>query len=116
MKMHEDWWDYFDVDPYEVLGRQMTGLFGEPITIRLDRISWAYLDWLNSELKGDIKRFVRDVERALRPEHGDRDTAYAGAVHNVYLRYERDGKRRPPWCPPANPIFFNDLGDIDISE
>lgn len=116
MKRYENWWSYFDTDLHEILGRQMTGLFGEPITIRLDRISWAYLDWLGAELKGDIKRFVSDVERALRPEHGGRDAAYAGAVHNVYLRFERDGKPRPPWCPPANPVLYKDLRDIDIPE
>lgn len=116
MSKTENWWNYFDEDPYEVIGRQYLGLFDETITVRLSRINWAYLDWLKSELKGDIPRFIKDVEKLSRPEHGNRDDAFAGGVRSVFLRYERDGRPRPPWCSPADPNFFVDLEELEIEK
>ena len=54
------WWDYFDEDPYEKSGRYMPDAFGNPIIVRLARISWAYLDWLDETYDRDGGKFFKD--------------------------------------------------------
>ena len=112
----EPWSDYFDEDPFEVVGRQVQGMFGEKITISINRIDWAYLDWIEKELDGKVDDFIKDVERLRRPHDGERNEVFAGAVRQVYLKFERAGKRRPPWCTPANPEDFDELEGLEDRE
>ncbi len=110
------WNDYFDDDPFEIVGRQVEGAFGETITVSINRIDWAYLEWVEKELNGNVKDFIKQVERRRRPHDGERNEAFAGAVRQIYLKFEREGKRRPPWCAAAHPDDFDELEGLEDRE
>lgn len=115
--MKEDnWWDYFDEDPFEPVGRQIEGMFGETITVTINRLDWAYLDWLEKKRGGKIKEFFKYVESVRRPSDGERDEVVAWGVRQVYLRFEQEGKPRPPWCAAANPDDFDELENLEKRE
>lgn len=103
------WWDYFDDDPYETLGRHMPDSFGHPVVIELSRISWAYLDWIAEREDCDLRKLFLDNDLLWRPEDGCRKTWTESLVKTAYLRREKRGLPRPPWCPPANPFEFLDI-------
>ena len=105
----ETWWDYFDEDPYEKIGRFVTGAFGQPMIVSLSRISWAYLDWLDQTEGSDDDRFFIENDRIRLESDGSIDDWMEGAVRTLYLRRERSGSPRPPWCPPGNPAEFVDI-------
>ena len=110
------WWDYYSEDPHEQIGRQVPGMFGEPITVCLDRIFWAYLDWIKEHLNIDINRFFADVERRRRPKDGTRDQVFAWAVIVAFAHHEVAGKPRPPWCPPVDPDYIDMLDGLEKRE
>lgn len=110
------WWDYFDEDPNEPIGRQVEGMFGEKITVSINRLDWEYLDWIEKELGGKTKEFIKYVERVRRPNDGERNDIFAAAVRQIYLRFEKQGKPRPPWCAPANPLDFDELENLEKRE
>jgi len=103
------WWDYFDEDPYEKSGRYMPDAFGNPIIVRLARISWAYLDWLDETYDRDGGKFFQDNHKVHDPLECDFDEWMEGAVSGVYLRNERRSRPRPAWCPAANPAQYTDV-------
>jgi len=113
---NECWNDYFDEDPFEVVGRQVEGAFGEVIVVSINRVDWAYLDWVEKELGGKIDDFIKLVERMRRPHDGERNEVFAAAVRQVYLKFERDGRPRPPWCTPAHPDEFDELECLERRE
>lgn len=105
----ETWWDYFDEDPYEKVGRYMPSALGHLVTFELDRVSWAYLDWLAAEDGCDIEKLFIDNDLIWRPEDGCRSSWMEGAVRKGYLWREKHGLPRPAWCPPANPAEYIDI-------
>lgn len=105
----KSWWDYFDEDPYEKIGRHVQSVMGVPIVVKLARISWAYLDWLEQTEQRNIQNFFRENEEIHDPNECDFDEWMEGAVHQGYLERERDGCPRPDWCPPANPAELVDI-------
>lgn len=105
----ETWWDHFNEDPYEKIGRYVAGAFGRPIIVYLSRISWAYLDWLEEEEACDVQQFFIDNDAIRLESDGCLHAWMEGAVKTGYLRRERKGLPRPSWCPPANPAEFVDI-------
>jgi len=103
------WWNTFDNDPYEKVGRFVHGAMGAEILVRLARISWAYLDWLDEVEKCDGREFFCDNEKIHNPSECDFDDWMEGAVHQLYLEREKEGSPRPEWCPPANPADLMDI-------
>lgn len=103
------WWDYFDEDPYEKVGRYVPSVLGTPIVVRMARVSWVYLDWLSEVEQCDIHEFFAENEKAHDPTECDFDEWMEGAVQQGYLRREKKGLPRPDWCPPANPAELVDI-------
>lgn len=103
------WWDHYNEDPYEIIGRHVIGAFGCPIIVNLSRISWAYLDWLDETEGSDDDFFFIENDRIRRESDGSIHDWMEGAVRTLYLRRERSGSPRPPWCPPVNPAEFVDI-------
>lgn len=103
------WYDYFDEDPSEEIGRFVQGLFGEDVNIIMPRISWAYLDWLETELGGDLKGFFLKCETIDIPQDECRHEAYRNAVYYNYIKRESKKLARPPWCPPADPTEIDEI-------
>ena len=112
----ETWWDYFDEEPYEKVSRQVEGMFGEKITITLDRLDWAYLDWIEENLNANITKFIQTLERQRLPSDGERDQIFADNVRKNFLTFEKKGRPRPPWCDPAHPDDFDELEHIEIRD
>jgi len=109
----ETWWDYFDEDPEEIIGRQVVGLFGEKLTYHQRRINWAYLDWIEEHLNCEINEMFLNVEKYWRPEDGPLEEFVGAIVRQNFIRFEKEGKPRPPWCPPVDPIYFDELEDLE---
>lgn len=107
--IQKSWWDYFDEDPYEKVGRYVPDAFGKPMIVILARISWAYLDWLEEVEKCDISGFFQDNDRDRWEEDGTIHEVMEGAVRLSYLRREKLGYPRPEWCPPASPAEYMDI-------
>ncbi|WP_208349002.1 hypothetical protein [Pseudaestuariivita rosea] len=105
----ETWWDHFDEDPFEKVGRIVTGPFGEDLTIQMSRINWAYLDWLEADQKGNIAKYLVDAELKRRPEDGCRHRWMEDCVRTTYLWREKNGLPRPGWCGAAHPAEFVDI-------
>ena len=103
------WYDYFDEDPDEEIGRNVEGIFGETILIVMPRVSWAYLDWMETELGGNIKGFIHRCETIYIPEDECRHEAYKMAVYYNYIKRESKKLSRPPWCPAADPDDIAEL-------
>jgi hypothetical protein len=103
------WWDYFDEDPREEIGRNVEGVFGEPVLVIMPRVFWAYLDWMETELKGDVRSFFIECEAVRSPVHGCITAAYQNAVYQNFLKRERKGLSRPPWCPALAPHELLDI-------
>lgn len=106
---YEIWWDYFNEDPFEKIGRMVPDAFGNPIVVRLARISWEYLDWLDQTYDRDRDWFFSENHRLHDPREQDLDSWMEGAVNKTFLLHEKKGNPRPAWCPPAPP---HDLVDI----
>lgn len=107
----ETWWNYFSEDPYEKVGRFMPDAFGNPITVRLARISWAYLDWLDENYERDGDWFFRENHKVYNPNECDFDEWMEGAVNGTYLVREKKGLPRPSWCPAATPAQYIDIDE-----
>jgi len=108
---YETWWDYFDEDPYEKIGRYVPDAFGNPIIVCLARISWEYLNWYVATYGGDMGRFFRYNLELHDPREKDVDAWMEGAVSVTYLWEEKHGRPRPPWCPAAAPAQYADIDD-----
>lgn len=104
------WWDYFREDPYEQIGRVVEDSFGAKRVVIMDRMTWCYVDWLRDNEGADVPKFFKDNDIVYRPSEGDYSKAMAGCVKTAFLRREKRGKPRPPWCPPADLI---ELIDVD---
>ena len=103
------WWDFYDEDPDEKIGRYMLDAFGHPMIVILRRLSWAYVDWL-AEVEGcDVVGCFQDNDRERWEIDGTIHEVMEGTIRLAYLERERDGLPRPAWCPPADP---SDLMDI----
>ncbi|MEM6899087.1 MAG: hypothetical protein AAF583_04875 [Pseudomonadota bacterium] len=105
----ETWWDYFDEDPYEKIGRQVPGAMGQPITVVMPRISWAYIDWLLAHDAIAVDQFFIDNDLALRSEYGAIDDWMEGAVRKAFLYREKHDALRPAWLPAALPAEYMDI-------
>ncbi|WP_417261456.1 hypothetical protein [Celeribacter sp.] len=101
------WYDYFDEDPDEEIGRNIEGVFGEPSLVVLPRIYWAYVDWLNNETGGGIRDFFLKLESVPIPIEACRNEAYKNTIYYNYLKREKKNLSRPPWCPAAAPEDFD---------
>jgi len=108
---YETWWDFFDEDPYEKIGRYVPDAFGNPTIVRLARISWAYLDWLDENYDRDGDWFFRENHKIHDPRECDFDEWMEGAVSGTYLSREKKGYPRPAWCPAATPAQYADIDD-----
>jgi hypothetical protein len=100
------WYKHFSEDPDEQVGRYVEGVFDEKVLIVLPRSSWAYLDWMETELLGDVVGFFKKVEAVRTPENGDATNAYMNAIYFNYFERERKGLSRPEWL---NPISKEDM-------
>jgi len=106
---YETWWDYFDEDPYEKVGRSVPGAFGQPMTVQLTRIAWAYLDWLKEQPECDVDQFFITNDRLRTETDGCLHACMEGNVQYAFLRREKLGAARPPWLPPASPSEYVDI-------
>ena len=59
------------------------------------RAEGGYLDWLESELKGDVKGFFKECEEHRTPEHGTCHEAYSNVVYRNFLKREKAKLPRP---------------------
>ncbi|MEE4208685.1 MAG: hypothetical protein V2I43_05415 [Parvularcula sp.] len=105
------WWDYFDEDPYERVGRYVPGTFGEPVIAAIPRISWAYLDWVVETFGYELDEWWREVHADWRPSDGTQDDWREWMVRHEYLHRARHGLAHPPWCPDPHPIEYMDITD-----
>lgn len=105
----KSWWDYFDENPYEKVGRHVPSVMGVPIIVRMARVSWVYLDWLAKVEKCNIEALFSDNEKIHDPNECNFDEWMEGTVQQVYLEREKEGLPRPDWCPPANPADLMDI-------
>ncbi|MEE4212426.1 MAG: hypothetical protein V2I43_24545 [Parvularcula sp.] len=105
----ETWWDYFDEDPYEKIGRYVPNAFGKKEVVQLTRIAWAYLDWLEKEEGCDIDRFFARNDRLRTEADGCLHACMEGNVEFAFLRREKLGAKRPSWLPPAHASEYVDI-------
>lgn len=105
----DPWWDYFDEDPLEKIGRLVPGAFGHPVTVVLARISWNYLAWLEDRYDGDIGKFFQINHRHYDPRECSFDDWMEGAIADTFVEYEKDGSPRPEWLRPAEPWEMMDI-------
>ena len=103
------WWDYFDEDPYEKIGRYAPDAFGHPRVVRLTRIAWTYLDWLRDVEGCDIDQLFIDNDALRVPSDGCEHACMEGIVKTAFLRRERKRFPRPAWLPPAHPQELIDI-------
>ncbi|KPD13152.1 hypothetical protein [Phaeobacter sp. 11ANDIMAR09] len=106
---YETWHKHFDEDPDEEIGRYVTGAFGEPMLIVMPRISWAYVDWMESEHGTNVNAVFQKNQKMWTPEFGCKNVAFRNLVHKSFLKMEKKEMGRPEWCDPASP---EDLLDI----
>ena len=104
-----NWWDYFETNPYETVGRFVPSAFGHLVIVELSRVSWAYLDWIVDRQGGDYGEFFSANDRVRLPEKETIHEKMESAVRTLYLRREKAGSPRPEWCPPANAADFMDI-------
>jgi hypothetical protein len=105
----ETWWDHFDEDPYEKIGRYVPNVFGHQEIMHLTRIAWAYLDWLRDVEGCDIDRLFIDNDALRLPSDGCPHACMEGIVKTAFLRRELKGFPRPAWLPPAHPAELVDI-------
>ena len=79
------WWDYFDEDPYEQIGRVVEDSFGAKRVVLLDRMMWLYLDWLRDVEGGNIEKFFKDNDLTYRPVEGCYNAVMRSCVKSEYL-------------------------------
>ncbi len=106
---YETWYQHFDEDPDEEIGRYVKGIFNKDVLVILPRVSWAYIDWMESELKGNVKEFFEGVDQVRTPEHGTIHQAYQNAIYFNFIQREKSGLSRPPWCGKATPEQLADF-------
>ncbi|MEM7061106.1 MAG: hypothetical protein AAF557_26295 [Pseudomonadota bacterium] len=109
MTSQKTWWDFYDEDPYEKIGREVSNAFGRSTVIALQRVTWAYMDWVQETEEADFTQFFIDNELIHRPADGSFDDWMEGAVRKAFLCRERNGAPRPEWLPPADPIEYADI-------
>jgi len=107
--IHKTWWDFYDEDPYEKIGRYVPNAFGQDVIVELTRIAWTYLDWLEETEGSDIRQFFIDNDRVRLPSDGSIHTWMEGSVKTGFLRRERKGAPRPLWLAPAHPSEYVDI-------
>lgn len=105
----ETWWDYFDEDPYEKVGRFVPNAFGTKMAVNLTRIGWEYVDWLTNVEGCNMDQFFIDNDQVRLPTDGCVHEWMQGAVYTCFLRRERKGYRRPAWLQPALPAEYMDI-------
>lgn len=104
----ETWWDKYDEDPFERIGRTLIGAMGQQISVHMPRMSWAYVDWL-AEIEGcDMVGFFIDNDEVYLPEDGCFHEWMEGAVQTCFLRRERKRLPKPDWLRPAQPDEYLD--------
>lgn len=96
------WYKHFSEDPDEQVGRYVEGVFDEKVLIVMPRMYWAYLDWMETELRGDIVGFFKKCEAVRTPEHGHVGQAYQNAVYCNMMTREKKGLKRPDWLNAAS--------------
>lgn len=107
------WFDYFDTDPLERIGRYVEDSLGTQRIVELHRLDWAYMDWL-AEVEGcDTALFFKENDAVYRPEDGDYNEFIIGCVKAGFLWREKRGLPRPEWCPPAG---WGELQVFDLGE
>ena len=86
---------------YEIVGRTVTNALGHEEIVELERIYWDYLDFLRSE-KLDIDGYIKrcDLHRGSTPFAA----ALAWWTYWEFEDREREGKPRPAWLQPFEPI------------
>lgn len=97
----DPWWKHFDKDPHEKIERLVPGADGTPVPVSLARISWAYLDWVDVEYETDSQDFFTNGHRNYNRETHSFDEWMEGSIRNLFLRMEKRGEPRPPFCPAA---------------
>lgn len=107
--IQKTWWDFYDEDPFEKIGRYVPDTFGNPIVVSLERISWAYLDWYVEHRNGDMDLFFRENHKSFEPYRYNLDDWMEDAVRHTYLWEEKQGNPRPPWCEAAGPAEYMDI-------
>ena len=105
----EPWWDYFNEDPYEKIGRYVPDQFGHNTIIHLTRIGWEYVDWLARVEGCDMDQFFVDNDTVRLASDGCKHSWMQGAVFTCFLRRERKGLPRPAWLLPALPCEYMDI-------
>lgn len=107
--IQKTWWDFYDEDPDEKIGRYMLDAFGHPMIVILRRLSWAYVDWLAEAEGCDVPAFFQDNDRARWEIDGSISKVMESAVRLSYLQREKLGYPRPEWRPPADPLDLMDI-------
>ncbi len=107
--IQKTWWDFYDEDPYEKIGRYTPTALGHDVIIELTRIAWTYLDWLREVEQCDIDGFFEDNDRARLESDGCPHTCMEGVVGTAFLRREKKGLPRPEWLAPAHPSQYLDI-------
>lgn len=106
---YKTWWDFYDEDPYEKIGRYTPDAFGHHVIIELTRIAWEYLDWLRDVEKCNIDEFFSENDALRELNDGCPHACMEGLVKTAFLRRERKGLPRPEWIPPAHPQELIDI-------
>lgn len=111
--IQKTWWDFYDEDPDERIGRFYKDDFGQDIVIHMPRISWTYVDWLRDVEGCDPEAFFIENAAARLPEDGCIHEFMEGAVRKSFLMRERSRLPRPEWLVPAEPYELYELVDIE---
>lgn len=106
---YKTWWDFYDEDPYEKIGRYVPDAFGQPMIVQLTRIAWEYVDWLRDVEKCDMDQFFRENDGLRLPSDGCVHACFEGTVKFAFLTREREGYPRPEWLQPAHPQEYVDI-------
>lgn len=104
----ESWWEHYTDDPFLKVGNYVPDSFGNPVIVTLDLITWAYIDWYSETHGSDPSLYFQKLH-VLCPEDLSFSDWIEDSVRNTYLREEREGRQRPPWCSEARPDEYQDV-------
>lgn len=97
---HEAWYKHFGEDPEEKIGRYVEGIFDEKLLVILPRIYWAYIDWIEVNLKVDVVAFFKECETHPLGED-ERHEVYQNTLYKNFLQCEKARLKRPEWLSAA---------------
>ena len=104
------WWNEYDDDPFEHIGRVIIGAMGQEMHVVMPRMSWAYVDWLVETEGRNMVQFFKDNDAVYNPAiDGCYNYWMEGAVRTAFLRRERRGLPRPHWLRAAHPDEYVDI-------